>query len=93
MAKLSPNANARLQSFLISDRASKAVWFFLPIGLLLSINGWFFIGTVRMIQKLDQESVNPGSDNQKREKRERLKTFLGSLGSFATRYCYLRRHY
>jgi hypothetical protein len=54
-----------------AETTSKGVWFFLPIGVLLTVNGWIFVGSIRAIRLADQRSVNPVSDGQRRERMER----------------------
>ena len=58
--------------FRFAEPTSTGIWFFLPIGTLLTINAWMFGGTIMQIRKLDPGRINSGSDYQRRERMERL---------------------
>ena len=71
-----------MSNILISALASKVVWFYLPIGVLLSINAIMFSLTVKQICSLDKQRRELGIiSGQRSLEMDRflmfLKLFLG----------------
>jgi hypothetical protein len=57
----------------MADKTAKGIWFFLPIGLMLIINGSMFVSTIIALSQLDREKrrLNLRSPQQRNENMEK----------------------